>query len=165
MDYKTIKRELRRMGVAHGDAAAFIRVYKKIRLKGKERMVKDIMAPLMPSGMPVLDLGHRQIGRMWAEHYAPREWMGQTPYENLEGRFRLEIARRLADELVNGNAVVWSQRITTKGGQTCYVLRGALDVVLPKEESNRKPKAEGLKQIDQDEPIYLEPWPGFGYRW
>ena len=164
MDYKTIKRELRRMGVAHRDVAAFIRVYKKIRQQGKGRMVKDIMGPMVPSGMPVLDLGHRQIGRMWAEHYAPREWLGQTQYEDLEGHFRLQIARRLADELVSGDAVVWSQRMEMKGGQTCYVLRGSLDVVLPEEENHRKPKAEGLQPIDQDEPIYLEPWPGFGYR-
>lgn len=137
MNDKTIKRELRRMGVAHSDAAAFIRVYKKIRQKGKGRMVRDIMAPLMPSGMPILDLGHRQIGRMWAEHYAPREWLGQTPYENLEGHFRLEIARRLAGELVDTDAVVWTKKIEMKGDQPYYVLRGALDVVLPEEKSPR----------------------------
>ena len=157
MDYRTIKRELRKMGVAHSDAAAFIRVYRKIRQKGKGQMVQDIMVPLMPSGMPILDLGHRQIGRMWAEHYAPREWLGQTPYENLEGRFRLEIARRLADELVNGNAVYWTKRIATKNGQTCYVLRGALDVVLPNEETRAgrpRPYADGVF----DKVTQMEPW-------
>ena len=158
MNDKTIKRELRRMGVAHGDAAAFIRVYKKIRQKGKGRMVRDIMAPLMPSGMPILDLGHRQIGRMWAEHYVPREWLGQTPYENLEGRFRLEIARRLAGELVDTDAVVWTQRIATKGDQPYYVLRGALDVVLPEEKSPRPAGSELYAEGVFDKVTQMEPW-------
>lgn len=158
MNDKTIKRELRKMGVAHSDAAAFIRVYKEIRQKGKGQMVQDIMVPLMPSGMPILDLGHRQIGRMWAEHYAPREWLGQTPYENLEGRFRLEIARRLADELVGGNTVVWTRRMAMKDGRSCYVLRGALEVVLPEEEGTGAKKPKLYAEQVFDKVTRMEPW-------
>lgn len=138
MDYKTIKRELRKMGVAHSDAAAFIRVYRKIRQKGKGQMVQDIMGPVLPAGVANLEMGRsRKVERVFAEHLAPVEWLGQTRYENLEGHFRLEIARRLAGELVDTDAVVWTKKIEMKGDQPYYVLRGALDVVLPEEKSPR----------------------------
>ena len=159
MDYRTIKRELRKMGVAHSDAAAFIRVYKKIRQKGMGRMVRDIMAPMLPAGVANLELGPRKkIGRMYAEHWAPAQWLGQTPYEDLESRFRLEIARRLADELVGGNTVVWTQRMAMKDGRSCYVLRGALDVVLPEEEGTGAKKPKLYAEQVFDKVTRMEPW-------
>lgn len=158
MNDKTIKRELRKMGVAHSDAAAFIRVYKKIRQKGKGRMVQDIMGPMLPAGVANLVLGHsRKVERVFAEHYAPREWLGQIQNDGLEGRFRLEIARRLAGELVSGDVVVWSRRMEMKGGQICYVLRGSLDVVMPAE----KPRAVKHKSYAEgtcDKVTLMKPW-------
>ena len=165
MDYRTIKRELRKMGVAHGDAAAFIRVYKKIRQKRKSRMVKDIMATMEFSGMPVLDLGRRQIGRMYAEHWASAEQLERTAYENLEGRFRLEVARRLADEMVHSNAVTWTQRAVMKGDQQCYVLRGALEVVLPEEEDTEPRMPKGHREFKVEHDTQMEPWSDFWRRW
>lgn len=162
MNDKTIKRELRRMGVAHSDAAAFIRVYKKIRQKGKGRMVQDIMGPVLPAGVANLEVRpSRKVERVFAEHYTQLEWLGQARYEDLEGQIRLMIARRLAEELVSGGAVVWTQRIATSGGQTCYVLRGALDVVLPEEKSPRPVKRESYAEsfLDTTE---MELWPPIG---
>lgn len=159
MNDKTIKRELRKMGVAHGDAAAFIRVYKKIRQKGKGRMVRDIMGPVLPAGVANLEMGRsRKVERVYAEHYTRQEWLGQTRYEDLEGRLQLMIARRLADELVNGGAVAWTKKIEMKDDRPCYVLRGALDVVLPEEKSPRPVKHESYEESFL-ETAYMEPWP------
>ena len=159
MNDKTIKRELRKMGVAHGDAAAFIRVYKKIRQKGKGRMVRDIMAPMLPAGVANLELGPRKkIGRMYAEHWVPAQWLELTPHEHLDRYFRLDVAGRLAEELVGGNTIVWTQRMEMKGGQSCYVLRGALEVVLPEEEGTGAKKPKLYAEQVFDKVTRMEPW-------